>query len=80
MGNRQRDAGISLILPLAGIFGVSTDTLFGVEDEDACREEILRLIRDADSFRTSPPTVEGLRGSYNALKEGLKKYPDSPCC
>ncbi|MBQ7828065.1 MAG: hypothetical protein IJ386_07350, partial [Clostridia bacterium] len=63
--------------PLASVFGVSTDVLFGTSgtnDDDAVWE----IINEAQSHRQEPVTAENLKLIYNKLQEGLEKYPCNP--
>ena len=68
---------ISQIVPLANIFGVSTDILFGLEKKDD-EKEILRILDDAGSVFSSPQTPDQYRLCYKKIIEGLKKYPNNP--
>lgn len=43
---------ISQIVPLASIFGVSTDVLFGIADTTE-NEEAQRIVRHADSIKNT---------------------------
>ena len=73
----ENDTGmpdISQIVPLASVFEVSTDVLFGLavttEDEEAWEfvenAEKLKEYRNLDSYLAA----------YDTLIEGLKKYPN----
>lgn len=66
---------ISQIVPLATIFGVTTDVLFGMEhcNDD---EEVNKIIRAASAHLKRPLTRESLIQQYNALQEGVKRYPN----
>lgn len=67
---------ISQIVPLASVFGVSTDVLFGTfgtSDE----EEVCKIIRQACAHLTDPVTKETLRQCYDTLLEGLNRYPNN---
>ena len=68
---------ISQIVPLANIFGVSTDILFGLEKKDD-EKEILRILDDAGSVFSSPQTPDQYRLCYKKIIEGLKKYHNNP--
>ena len=68
---------VSQIVPLANLFGVSTDTLFGIADMDD-REAVARICRNAQSKLTKPMTAEGFLAKYRVLQEGVKQYPNSP--
>ncbi|MBQ8432151.1 MAG: helix-turn-helix transcriptional regulator [Clostridia bacterium] len=66
---------IALIVPLATVFGVSTDVLFGMKN---CNddEEVNKIVRAACSHWKRPLTREHLLQQYNALQEGVKRYPN----
>ena len=75
----ENDSGmpdISQIVPLATVFDVSTDVLFGIYGTDHT-EDVLELIYNANALITTPATMECVRLCYNALLEGLKKYPNN---
>ena len=67
---------ISQVVPLAHIFGVSTDTLLGTGDIKK-NEDISEIMRRAQSKLTFPLTIECLTDKYNVLLEGLKIYPNN---
>lgn len=75
----ENDTGmpdISQVIPLATVFEVSTDVLFGrygVNDN----EEVFALIHRARSLVDDLTTVRSLRQCYDALHEGLKTYPSN---
>ncbi len=75
----ENDTGlpdISQVVPLATVFNVSTDTLFGIcgtSNED----ETKRIIDEAYSKITSPATQDSIKNCYDILMEGLKKYPNN---
>lgn len=65
---------ISQIVPLAGVFGVTTDTLFGVQgisDEEA----VEKILREAEAARIEPPDKDSITRRYELLQDGLKLYP-----
>lgn len=66
---------ISQIVPLASIFEVSTDVLFGIESTTA-NEEALALVKKAYAVREygNPDTY---LAAYDLLSDGLKKYPNN---
>ena len=68
---------ISQIVPLANVFGVSTDVLFGLEVRDD-EKEIRAILDDASAVFSSPQTIEQFRLSYEKTVQGLKKYPNNP--
>lgn len=75
----ENDTGmpdISQVVPLAHLFGVSTDVLFGVFEENDT-EEVWRIVNNAQSLLAHPITVISLYEKYCALKEGLKLYPNN---
>lgn len=68
---------ISQIVPLASIFGVSTDLLLGragISDEEAVK----KILQDVEEARTEPMTKESMVRCYTLLQEGLKSYPNHP--
>lgn len=67
---------ISQIVPLASVFGVTTDVLFGIygiSDEEAVED----IIRTVDAERKDPPDKESMLRRYSLLQEGLKQYPNN---
>lgn len=75
----ENDSGmpdISQIVPLATVFDVSTDVLFGMYGTNN-DEEVRKIIQDAYAPVTSPATKESVLCRYNALIEGLSKYPNN---
>lgn len=68
---------ISQIVPLARVFGVSTDVLFGTVGVND-KEEVWKIINNAQSLLTRPLDSTGLLKKYAALQEGLKIYPNNP--
>lgn len=75
----ENDAGmpdISQVVPIAHVFGVSTDVLFGTRDTND-RDEVMKIFNYAQSFIDSPLTSDGLYKKYCALKDGLKLYPNN---
>lgn len=66
---------ISQVVPLADIFGVTTDYLFGLSDTTV-EEEAFRIVQDAQRLylREHPETY---LLAYEKISEGLKKYPNN---
>lgn len=64
---------ISMIVPLASILEVSTDTLFGL-NETSDTEDIWNVVISADSVKEYRNLKTYLR-AYDILTDGLKKYP-----
>ncbi len=68
---------ISLILPIATVFGISTDVLFdraGMSDQDAVWE----IIREADKMLYDENGIlsqAGLYQAYRTAREALDRYP-----
>ena len=65
---------ISQIVPLASVFEVSTDVLFGIHgisDEEA----VNGILRDAEAVTNEPPNRESILCRYKLLREGLTRYP-----
>lgn len=76
----ETDAGmpdVSQIVPLANAFGVRTDVLFGLEGRDE-GGEVQEIIRSAYRLIDGPDDRDGLLRCYQALLEGLKRYPCQP--
>lgn len=74
----ENDTGmpdISQVVPLASIFGVSTDVLFGVADTTE-NEEARKIIHHADSM-LKYGDLQTYLNAYDFLLEGLKKYPNN---
>ncbi len=65
---------ISQIVPIAAVFEVSTDVLFGTSGvtED---EEVQKLIEEALGVVGSPATKDGLLACYEAMQRALLRYP-----
>ena len=75
----ENDAGmpdISQVVPLAAVFGVSTDELFGFSGTDR-EEEAGKVIEKAVSLISHPASKEMIRESYEVLRAGLEQYPNS---
>ena len=75
----ENDSGmpdISQVVPIANVFGVSTDVLFGTVglNDD---EEVIKIINDAQALLLSPLTSKDLLRKYYALQQGLKLYPNN---
>ena len=74
----ENDSGmpdISQIVPLASIFDVSTDFLFGI-DNTSETEEALKIVSNADSIQEYGKLDTYLK-AYDILLDGLKKYPNN---
>ena len=67
---------ISQIVPIARVFGVSTDVLFGAFGTDDT-EEVLKIFKSAQARLASPLTAKSLLEKYRALQDGLKLYPNN---
>ena len=67
---------IAQIVPIAHIFGVSTDVLFGIHSIDE-NEEAIKIFKEAQETLSSPLTAEKLYKKYSLLREGLKLYPSN---
>jgi transcriptional regulator with XRE-family HTH domain len=66
---------ISQIVPLASVFGISTDVLFGTFGTDNT-EEIIRIVEKAQQelgVNNSKPCIEG----WHLLQSGLKQFPNN---
>lgn len=66
---------ISQVVPLASVFGVSTDVLLGVEGTTA-DEEAYKIIEKAYAAKEYCK-IETYLTAYDELIEGLKKYPNN---
>ncbi len=74
----ENDTGmpdISQVVPLASIFGVSTDILFGIADTTE-NEEALKIVQHAGSIEKYGE-IETYLNAYDVLLDGLKKYPNN---
>lgn len=74
----ENDTGkpdISQVVPLASIFRVSTDVLFGIADttED---EEVWKIVKHANSIKKYGE-LETYLSAYDILLDGLRKYPNN---
>ena len=67
---------ISLVVPIAHVFGVSTDVLFGIFGIND-KEEVWKIVKNAQALLSRPLTAKSLLAKYCALKEGLKIYPNN---
>lgn len=68
---------ISQVVPLAHIFGVSTDVLFGIAGMNH-RHEVMKIIKNAQSLLSRPLCAADLLKKYTALQKGLEVYPNDP--
>ena len=66
---------ISQVVPLASIFGVSTDVLFGIADTTE-NEEAWKIVQHAGSIEKYGE-IETYLNAYDVLLDGLKKYPNN---
>lgn len=74
----ENDAGmpdISQIVPLASIFGVSTDVLFGIDQTNETGEAF-KIVSDADHVMEYG-NLDSYLKAYDLLIAGLKKYPNN---
>lgn len=67
---------ISQVIPLATVFHVSTDVLFGIYGRNDA-EEVKKIMEQAQSKITYPVTRECIRQKYEELQKGLAKYPSN---
>ena len=75
----ENDTGmpdISQVVPLATVFNVSTDVLFGICGTNDS-EEVKKIIEHAESKVTYPVTRECIKQKYDELQKGLQKYPSN---
>ena len=66
---------ISQVVPLASVFGVTTDVLFDVEGTNAA-EEAYRIVGEAEKIQQYGDLSTYL-AAYDHLLEGLQKYPNN---
>ena len=66
---------ISQVVPLASVFGVTADVLFGIEGTNAT-EEAYRIIGEAEEIKRYGELPTYL-AAYDHLLEGLQKYPNN---
>ena len=64
---------ISQIVPLAGVFGVSTDVIFGL-DTTTAGEDVTKILRDAETDKVCGNRASYLK-AYDRISDGLRKYP-----
>ena len=64
---------ISQIVPLAGVFGVSTDVIFGL-DTTTAGEDVTKILRDAEADKVRGGAASYIK-AYGRISEGLRKYP-----
>lgn len=74
---------LSQIIPLANVFGVSTDVLLGTfETNDA--NAVQSIIDEVRSNINPPATRASVNQAYRSLKDGLSRYPRNTrlllCC
>ncbi|MBE6895873.1 MAG: helix-turn-helix domain-containing protein [Ruminococcaceae bacterium] len=67
---------ISQVIPLATVFNVSTDVLFGFCGKNET-DEIKKIIADAYSKITYPKTKENVKLCYDEIENGAEKYPNN---
>ena len=75
----ENDTGmpdISQVVPMAHVFGVSTDVLFGTFGTNDT-EEVWKIVNNAQALLSRPLTSTSLYQKYLAIKEGLKLYPNN---
>ena len=75
----ENDVGmpdISQVVPIAHVFGVSTDVLFGMFGTNDT-EEVWKIVNHAQTLLSRPLTAKSLFAEYCAVKEGLKIYPNN---
>ena len=66
---------ISQVVPLASVFGVTTDVLFGMDGADVS-EEAYRIVQEANAMQRYGHTAAYL-DAYDRMMDGLKKYPNN---
>lgn len=73
--NNTGNPDISQVVPLASIFGVSTDVLFGIANTTE-NEEAWKIVQQANNMEIYG-VVETYLNAYDVLLNGLKKYPNN---
>ena len=73
--NESEMPDISQVVPLASIFGVSTDVLFGIA-ETTENDEAWKFVQQADRVKNHGD-LETYFHAYEILLAGLKKYPNN---
>lgn len=74
----ENDTGmpdISQVVPLASVFEVSTDVLFGLAYSNE-NEEAWEIVKNAENLKKYR-NPESYLAAYDVLLEGLKKYPNN---
>ena len=72
---------ISQVIPLANVFGVSVDVLFGTQNTNQ-DEEVKQIIEEASAplrlnYETEEEEFEAFKKEYEIYTEALKTYPNS---
>ena len=70
----ENDSGmpdISQVVPIANVFGVSTDVLFGTVGLND-NEEVIKIINDAQALLSTPLTSKDLLRKYYALQQAFQ--------
>ena len=65
---------ISQVVPLASVFGVSTDVLFGTFGASE-RDEVRGILENA--YRLNEGETADVKARYAELQDGLRKYPNN---
>ena len=74
----ENDTGIpdiSQVVPLAHVFNVSTDMIFGMSSKNN-QKEVMKILRNAQCCLSRPLNSKDLLKKYRILQEGLKQYPN----
>ena len=66
---------ISQIVPLASVFGVTTDVLFNIEGTNAA-EEAYKIVNAAEEL-IEHGKIDTYLAAYDRMTEGLQKYPNN---
>lgn len=66
---------ISQVVPIASVFGVTADVLFGIEGTNAA-EEAYKIVQEAQETEQYG-NLETYLAAYDRMLEGLKKYPNN---
>lgn len=62
---------ISQIVPLASVFVVSTDVIFGL-DTTTAGEDVTRILHDAEAYKVYGDAASYLK-TYDRISDGLRK-------
>ena len=67
---------ISQVIPLASVFNVSTDVLFGLYEKNT-DDEVQSIIDEAHEFLKPYSSRETVKKCYDRIQDGIRKYPNN---